>query len=73
MIDGVETPPGVKVRALTLAAEMVGMMDGVSKQEEGPSTVEELEVELLNKLSRHLSTGSPPSCLPACSFSIDAG
>ena len=73
LIDGVDTPPHVTVRALTLAAELAGMMDGVSVQNPAPPTVEELEVELLNKLSRHLSTGSPPSCLPACSFSIDAG
>jgi hypothetical protein len=73
LVDGVETPPGVKVRALTLAAELAGMMGGVSNQEEGPSTVEELEAELLSKLSRHLSTDRHASCTTACSFTIDAG
>jgi hypothetical protein len=73
LIDGVETPPSVKVRALTLAAELAGMMGGVSNQEEGPSTIEELEAELLSKLSRHLSTGRHASCTTACSFTIDAG
>ena len=56
VIDGVETPPSVKVRALNLAAEMAGMMSGVSNQNPAPLTAGELEIELANRLSayRHL-------------------
>lgn len=56
LIDGVDTPPSVKVRALTLAAEMAGMLNGVSNKNPAPLTAEELEIELANRLSsyRHL-------------------
>ena len=56
LIDGVETPPGVKVRALTLAAELAGMLNGISNQDPAPLTAGELEIELANRLRayRHL-------------------
>ena len=50
LIDGVSTPPSVKVRALTLAAELAGMMDGVSNQDSELLTAGELEIELANRL-----------------------
>ena len=53
LIDGVETPPGVKVRALTLAAELAGMLNGISNQDPAPLTAGELEIELANRLSAY--------------------
>lgn len=53
LIDGVSTPPSVKVRALTLAAEMAGMMGGISNQDPAPLTAGELEIELANRLSAY--------------------
>ncbi len=50
LIDGVETPPQVQVRALTLAAEMAGMLGGVSNQNPAPRTAEELELEIASRL-----------------------
>lgn len=56
LIDGVDTPPQVQVRALTLAAELAGMLDGVSNKAPAPLTAEKLEMELANRLRayRHL-------------------
>jgi hypothetical protein len=56
LIDGVETPPSVKVRALTLAAELAGMFNGVPNKDPAPFTAGELEIELANRLRayRHL-------------------
>lgn len=51
LIDGVETPPSVKVRALTLAAELAGMFNGISVQNPVPATAEELELELKQRLA----------------------
>jgi hypothetical protein len=53
VIDGVETPPQVQVRALTLAAELAGMMGGVSNRDPAPLTAGELEIELANRLSAY--------------------
>ena len=53
LIDGAETPPRVQVRALTLAAEMAGMLGGVSNQNPAPLTAGELEIELANRLSAY--------------------
>lgn len=51
LIDGVETPPSVKVRALTLAAELAGMFNGVSNKDPAPLTAEELKLEIASRLS----------------------
>jgi hypothetical protein len=53
LIDGAKTPPQVQVRALTLAAELAGMMGGVSNQNPAPLTAGELEIELANRLSAY--------------------
>ena len=58
LIDGVETPPSVKVRALTLAAEMAGMMGGVSNRDPAPLTAEKLEMELASRLRAYIHLGS---------------
>ena len=52
LIDGVETPPSVKVRALTLAAELAGLMDRDSQKNPATSAAE-LEHELISQLSRY--------------------
>ena len=52
LIDGVETLPSVKVWALTLAAEIAGMMGGIVYNVTA-SSARQLEQELLNRLSEY--------------------